>query len=201
MTDRIDKAIEALEEAIEHHCFHDTPWHTQLVEALALLRQPSPTITKFCFDRYRRNGRLAEGVCVHATTAEEAYSKAKRLYAAYGDCKHDEYVLCEEITPTMMPDAHVVEEMVKAYYGAAKTSRRKTNIECMEHALSCDAFRNWLGGVGEQCLPELPSGWQINAHGWEVQIDEIDCDNCIIANGPTPRAAVLAALANIKTEG
>lgn len=163
MSDRIAKAIEALEHIL-HECeaattdrvvlsFMNIPEFAK--QALEALRQPSPAI-------------MPDALPPDATIMKTA--------EAFGD-----YVRANPVSPL---------------------------LDRWKAALSCDAFRNWMGGVGERTLPELPEGWRVNGlsqldlEKWCVEVfDHLYERNAYYGEGPTPRQAVLAALANIKTEG
>lgn len=146
------------------------------VEGLLAARQPSPTMM------------------AHAHTKEQLTSFAE-----------------QHVAPAMMPDAETTAAMDHAWRnvvnpdGALKCT---TSMQRWQAALSCDAFRNWMGGVGEMTLPELPEGWflyelsQISPTGEpDYHCMITDRHDTVSATSDTPRQAVLAALANIKTEG
>lgn len=149
--------------------------------------------------------------------------KAKRYAGAERSFVRDVEEALRQPSPAMMPDAPQELLVVKAALEVARddymmlATHDTKNIKfhearmvVMENAiaaLSCDAFRNWMGRVVERTLPEIHDGWKIiqlqddrpKYPTWQVVISN---DKCTIADyGPTPRAAVLAALANIKTEG
>lgn len=108
-------------------------------------------------------------------------------------------------SPAMMPPEHIVEEMAEAYENTITGPGPSPTIDCMRQALSCDAFRKWLGGVGDSdkqaALQDLAYVNGAKA-GWNAALskdDEYAGDHKAAMENRMANA--VAVLANIKTEG
>lgn len=184
MTDRIAKAIEALEVA-----------QGEIIGMIATLNV-----------RDKESGRPSTD-----------YAPLKQITEAL--------TLLRQPSPATMPPDSAVEAMAKAFYASKISDGKWTHIHqnakdaylsAMTVALSCDAFRNWLGGVGERREPILGAELEDRADGnggpqWYADAMKALAEQLGFGNDfyyPLLGAAQLieeharqSVLANIKTEG
>lgn len=70
--------------------------------------------------------------------------------------------LLRQPSPTMMPDAKVIEAVARRIlalaFGHNGDEYNQGWHDIVDDSLSCDAFRKWLGGLGERTLPPKVRG-------------------------------------------
>lgn len=130
-----------------------------IMDAYTALRQPSPTMMPDAKETWRKRGAdiadaIPQGrdVQKNEPPPPNAHAHTKEQLAKFAE---------QHVAPTMMPDA-VYGRLSEAASRAALFLEQHPSAESLNDAkalwdiakllsgsaLSCDAFRNWLGGVG-----------------------------------------------------